>query len=84
MKEARLFTSAFIQVFLISVNVVLISNKVYIGIAVVGFAISWTWASNVKKISVGSTIERFTYASGAATGNISGVLFSDTLLKLLS
>jgi hypothetical protein len=53
----KLFTTAFIQVFLVSVNVYFISHVFYAGVALVAFGISWFWAGNVKTISISGNKE---------------------------
>jgi len=77
-----LFATAFIQVFLISVNVVFLTERVYVGIVVVGFLISWFWTANVKKISTSTRLQRVAYCTGAACGNIAGMLLSSYLVNL--
>lgn len=77
-----LFLSAFIQVCLVSLNVVFISKGLYIGVVVVAFLISFTWSFNVKKIAFGSTKDRMLYSSGAALGSVAGVYIADFLTAL--
>jgi hypothetical protein len=72
----RLFTTGFLQVFFVACSTYFISHENYIGTFIVGFAISWLWSSNVKKISFGGTTERVLYASGAAVGSLVGLLAS--------
>jgi len=83
MKEKiKLFSTAFIQVFLISANTYFISKSFYIGIAFAGFGISWFWTGNVKKVSLGKWKERLIYSLGATAGGLFGVLVSKTIFKL--
>lgn len=72
----KLFVTAYIQVLLVSANTYFISRIAWLGIAICGFGISYTWTLNVKKISAGSTIERITYSTGAMLGGLCGVLVS--------
>lgn len=76
----KLFITAFLQVLLVSANTYFISRVAWIGIAVCGFGISYLWTLNVKKISAGSTLERFVYAGGAMIGGLAGVLISKMIL----
>lgn len=76
----KLFITAFLQVFLVSANTYFISRVAWLGIAVCGFGISYLWTLNVKKISAGSTLERFVYAGGAMIGGLFGVLISKMIL----
>lgn len=72
----RLFTTGFLQVFFVACSTYFISHENYLGTVVVGFAISWLWSSNVKKISFGGVKERILYASGAACGSLVGLATS--------
>jgi len=77
----KLFLTAFLQVFLVAANTYFISKLFWPGIAIAGFGISFLWAGNVKKISIGSNIEKIIYASGAMVGGLSGVFISSLFLK---
>ena len=81
--DLKLFITAFSQVFLVTANTYFISKTFYIGIAFAGFGISWLWASNVKKIAIGSRKDKFVYSFGAMLGGLCGVIVSKTLLDLL-
>ena len=70
----KLFFTAFLQVALVSANTYFIANLFWPGIVIAGFFISFLWASNVKKISIGNKIERLIYSSGAMIGCITGVI----------
>ena len=69
----RLFSTAYLQVLLVSANTYFISRIAWIGIAVCCFGISYLWTLNVKKISAGTQIERIIYATGAMFGGLTGV-----------
>ena len=77
----KLFTTAFIQVFLVSANTYFIASTFYPGIAVAGFGISWFWTSNVKRVAFGSRRDRLVYSSGAMLGGLTGVLTSKLILQ---
>jgi hypothetical protein len=77
----KLFTTAFLQVFLVAANTYFIANLFYPGIAIAGFGISFLWSSNVKRISIGGMKDRLIYATGAMMGGLSGVLVSNFILK---
>lgn len=79
--KARLFITAFMQVFLVSANTYFISRLVWIGIAACGFGISYIWTLNVKRISAGTLSERLAYATGAMLGGITGVILSTLIIK---
>jgi hypothetical protein len=81
--DLKLFTTAFAQVFLVTANTYFISKTFYIGIAFAGFGISWLWASNVKKISIGSKKDKLIYSLGAMCGGLLGVVVSKTILDLI-
>lgn len=81
--DLKLFTTAFIQVFLVSANTYFISKTFYFGIAFAGFGISWFWSGNVKKIAIGSKKDRFIYSFGATIGGLCGVLLSKLALSYI-
>lgn len=68
--------TGFIQVFLVSINTYQIAHKHYLGVFVVGVAISIVWAWNVKKIAFGTWYDRLFYALGAGIGSLCGLLLS--------
>jgi hypothetical protein len=75
-----IFKTAFIQVFLVSINTVFLSKGFYLGVAFAGFAISWFWVTNVKKANIANRKDQFIYSLGAMTGGLSGLLLTDYLL----
>ena len=77
----RLFFTGFLQVFFVACSTYMISREYYTGVFVVGFVISWLWTGNVKKVAFGGAWDRVTYASGAALGSVSGLLFSVVILN---
>lgn len=75
----KLFITAFIQVALVSMNVVFISKGYIIPMVLTGFGISFTWTFNVKKIAFGNNIDRIIYAFGAASGTLAGYFLANNL-----
>lgn len=69
----KLFITAFLQVFFVSANTYFLARVNWIGVAVCGFFISWLWAGNVKRVSIGSKTERFIYSTGAMCGGLVGL-----------
>lgn len=75
MKEKiKLFLTAFVQVYLVAVQTVLLANYVVIGVGIIGFTISFVWSFNVKKVAFGTLSDRFVYAFGAGIGSVLGLL----------
>jgi hypothetical protein len=72
-----LFTTAFLQVFLVAGSTVFIARNNYPGEFLTAFGISWLWTSNVRKIAVSSAKERFVYAIGAACGGTFGMYIAN-------
>lgn len=79
-KDFKLFTTAFMQVFLVSANTYFISQAAWIGIAICGFWISYLWTINVQRVTFGNVIDRIIYASGAMMGGLLGVLVSKMIV----
>lgn len=79
----KLFLTAYLQVFFVSANVYFISNKIWIGVAICGFAISYLWTLNVKKIAISRHIDKIVYSFGATLGGLSGVFLSDLIKSLI-
>jgi len=77
----KLFITAFIQVFLVAANTYFISKVFYVGIAIAGFGISFTWTFNVRRVAFGSITDRIIYSLGAMAGGLSGVFLSQLILK---
>lgn len=78
--DFKLFTTAFMQVFLVSANTYFISQTVWLGIAICGFWISYLWTINVKRVTIGNIIDRIIYATGAMTGGLLGVMISKMIV----
>lgn len=80
-KRLHLFTTAFVQVFLVSANTYWIANLFWPGIAIAGFGISYLWTANVRRVAAGTQSERLVYATGAMLGGLAGVMLSQIILK---
>lgn len=73
--KLKLFFTAFLQVALVTGNTTLIARNALLGVFVASFLISYVWAFNVKKVSIGTELDRRVYALGAAFGGTFGVVF---------
>lgn len=78
----KLFFTAFMQVFCISVNTIMLSKGLLPGVFVFGFAISFLWCYNVSRVSVARLRQKLLYAFGAAFGSVAGLLFVNLVLQL--
>jgi hypothetical protein len=78
-----LFTTAFLQVSLVSMNVVYISMGSIIPMLITGFGISLFWTFNVKKVAFGLWRERLMYSTGAMFGTFAGYSLSKYLIAIL-
>jgi hypothetical protein len=74
-----IFITGFIQVFLVSANVVFISTKSWPLVFICGFCISMAWSLNVKKIAFGEWSDRIYYSLGAGAGALLGSLTASLL-----
>lgn len=74
-----LILTAFIQVYFVSVSTYFISIRLYPGVLVAAFLVSYVWSFNVKKVAFGTHADRLLYATGAAIGSICGVASGDTI-----
>lgn len=77
----KLFSAAFIQVFMVSANVLFISRLNFTGMAVCGFGISYVWTFNIKSIVIGTHRTQLVYSLGAMMGGICGVLIANIFKK---
>ena len=79
-ERATLFTTAFVQVLLVSCNTVLLAhNKTALSIAVAGL-ISYVWTFNVKRAAFGSHWDKIIYSLGAACGSGVGIYLARLFL----
>jgi hypothetical protein len=79
MKLLLIFLTGFAQVALASANIYFISRTSWGGIALCGWGVSYLWTFNVKKINIGSHLEQLTYATGAMSGGLTGVVLAKIL-----
>jgi hypothetical protein len=73
------FFTAWLQVALITLNTWLIAHHEVIPAILCGFAISFVWTLNVKKVAFGCLADRLTYAFGACSGTATGMLVAGLL-----
>lgn len=81
MTRLRLFIRGAVQVALVSAQVYLIAAHHWLGIAAIGFAISYVWSHNVRAVAFGNELDRVAYALGAACGAVAGVAITARLLQ---
>jgi len=77
----KLFFRGTIQVFFVVINTYFIAHDFYIGNILSSFMISFIWSFNVKSIAFGNNLDKVTYALGATTGTIIGILFSKFIVS---
>jgi hypothetical protein len=78
----HLFVTGYIQVFFVSLNFCFLVNKIYLGVLLASFMISFVWSFNVKRIVFGSGFDRVFYSLGASMGSIFGI-WSETFITSL-
>jgi hypothetical protein len=71
-----LFVTGYAQVFFVAANTYFIANKIWPGVVVASFLISYIWTFNVKKVAFGNNADRLIYATGATLGAITGLICS--------
>lgn len=76
-----IFVSGFLQVFLVTAQTLFIARQNWLGVLLFGFAISFLWASNVRKIAISGIGSQIVYASGASFGAVTGLAFSSLMAK---
>ena len=54
------------------------------GVAVAGFAISYLWVGNVKKVTIASRAERIIYSTGAMLGGLTGMIVVQQVSSYIS
>lgn len=77
----KLFSTAFLAVFLTTANTYFVSRVAWVGIGICCFGISYLWTLNVKRISASSNLERIIYSTGAMLGGLLGVFVSKFFIK---
>lgn len=75
----KLASCSFVTVLLITLNIWVVSNKMYLFATITSFCISLCWTFNVKAIAIGQWYERLVYSFGAMLGTIVGLLLSGTI-----
>lgn len=79
-ERLALFTTAFVQVLLVSLNTILLAHKqIASSIAVAGL-ISYVWTFNVKRAAFGSHWDKIIYSLGAACGSGVGIYLAGLIL----
>jgi hypothetical protein len=72
---------AWLQVTLISANTWLISKSLLMPAVMCGFAISFVWTFNVKRVAFGGMCDRLCYSFGACLGTATGLLAAPFIAK---
>ncbi len=79
-ERLALFSTAFVQVLLVSLNTILLAHKqIASSIAVAGL-ISYVWTFNVKRAAFGSHWDKIIYSLGAACGSGVGIYLAGLIL----
>lgn len=81
--RVSLFFTGMLHVLLVAVNTYQLAHKKWVGCFIVGFAISFIWTFNVKRIAIGKLQERVAYALGAAFGTLIGLGLSIYVYEIL-
>jgi len=68
-----LFLTGFLQVFLVTAQTWFIARSHFAAVAVFGFAISFAWSFNVKRIAIGTKADAAIYSLGASLGAVIGL-----------
>ena len=75
MTYRAVFAAAFLQVSLVAGQTVLLAKQNWIGIAIVGFLISYVWFGNARNAARSELPHaRVVYATGAMVGTLTGAL----------
>ena len=77
----QLLFTGFLQVMLVSMNTIYVTQQAWILLTLTSFGISFLWSGNVKRIAFGDMLDRIMYATGAAIGCAIGVLISTGLTR---
>lgn len=67
-----IFFTCFLQVIIVTINTYQIANHKYVGMAIMGFFISFLWSLNVTAIVFGTLKQRIIYGLGGMCGCIIG------------
>ena len=82
-QNLKLLASGFLQVYFVAINTVFLSKSFFIGVAFVGFLISFVWSFNVKRIAFGGMKDKVIYSTGAAIGSVLGLLTTKLLFSVI-
>ena len=77
----KLFTTAFLQVTFVAMNVNFIAKGQIVAMLMTGFMISFIWTFNVKKAAFGTMWDRIVYSAGATVGTGIGFWVSHLITK---
>lgn len=66
--KTALFLTGLLQVTFVAMNVNFIAHNMIVPMLLTGFMISLIWTINVKRISIGSWLDRVIYSTGAMGG----------------
>jgi hypothetical protein len=69
----KIALTGFLQVLLVSINVVQISQHHYAGAGIVGFLISLMWTYNVRSVAIGGRLDKLVYSAAAMLGTVAGM-----------
>jgi len=69
-KSIKLFLTGSLQVLLVALNTYFIAHVMVLQAVSVAFLISLVWTFNVKRISIGSNLDRVIYSAGASFGTL--------------
>ena len=81
--KIKLFSTAFLQVTFVAMSSVSIIHNNLPLIGITGFAISYIWTLNVKRVAFGNNRDRFIYATGAMLGTYFGYFIANKLVLWL-
>jgi hypothetical protein len=68
-------------VFLVTAQTWFIASKNILAVAAFGFAISFVWTLNVRRVSAHGWRESVAYALGASVGAVSGLILGTHITK---
>lgn len=76
----KLLGTGFVQVVFVAMNTVFIAHHALLSNFLTGFAISYVWSWNVKRVAFGDHGDRLAYAIGAAVGSVTGTVLAGLVL----
>lgn len=78
--KAKLAITGFVQVVFVAMNTVFIAHYELLANFLTGFAISFIWTWNVKRVAFGDNGDRWAYSVGAAVGSVTGTVIAGALI----